>query len=621
MLVEEEPPPENEENMDIEISKSTNNQFKIESFLCQREIGSVKSVVKTFRPDFQHRPFCQKDVREHTGCINALQFSHNDRFLASGDDMHGRVWNVDELMVRKTPKPIGVMEHPHRSNIFSLEFDLENRFLYSGERWGTVIKHDIETKQSIYVANENNNRGDVYHMDQHPTDNTLIVVTRAKLVSFIDNRDRQNPISLVLPANSGKNFYTAEFHPETPALILVNSETGGPNVFDRRMQARPVYQRSMFKGLPQENTEWMGSLWSPSGNQFMSIRRGKCPLYFDFISQRCFVLKSDHNPNGYCNIKTIKSMTFIDDYTVATGSDHWGIHIWKLPRANDSYGFTQIGHDEEEMPSEIFIEKELTVLRGHRSVPNQVRFSQHNNLLVSSGVENSFKLWSDHRLPWSYDLPFERRPHGTYDLSAEEECLREMEERRVVEDALDLNGEMDGRACWRDIFGGDARTAEDRDTLEMFDPRGHGDDEEDVEESSSEDSDDMMDNEADDNHYFRRRRGPLQLFVLLQRAGEEHLARMLEEHDGVENDLLEELFNMRRRFREESSDEDDSGDDGENGDENDNENDNIESSSSNSDSSDASEVGDLMDFDGDDEEEDEGDDEAAIEEQDSDSEA
>lgn len=42
-----------------------------------------------------------------------------------------------------------------------------NRFLYSGERWGTVIKHDIETKQSIYVANENNNRGDVYHMDQH----------------------------------------------------------------------------------------------------------------------------------------------------------------------------------------------------------------------------------------------------------------------------------------------------------------------------------------------------------------------------------------------------------------------------------------------------------------------
>lgn len=64
------------------------------------------------------------------------------------------------------------------------------------------------------------------------------MVTRAKLVSFIDNRDRQNPISLVLPANSGKNFYTAEFHPETPALILVNSETGGPNVFDRRMQAR-----------------------------------------------------------------------------------------------------------------------------------------------------------------------------------------------------------------------------------------------------------------------------------------------------------------------------------------------------------------------------------------------
>lgn len=69
---------------------------------------------------------CQKDVREHSSCVNALQFSHNERLLGSGgDDGRVRVWNVDEMIMRKEPKPTGLMERMHESNIFSVEFDLE----------------------------------------------------------------------------------------------------------------------------------------------------------------------------------------------------------------------------------------------------------------------------------------------------------------------------------------------------------------------------------------------------------------------------------------------------------------------------------------------------------------
>lgn len=34
------------------------------------------------------------------------------------------------------------------------------------------------------------------------------------------------------------------------------------------------------------------------------------------------------------------------------------------------------------------------VLRGHRSIVNQVRYNKHNNLIASSGVEKMVKLWT-----------------------------------------------------------------------------------------------------------------------------------------------------------------------------------------------------------------------------------
>uniref|UniRef100_A0A8R1DJW8 WD_REPEATS_REGION domain-containing protein n=1 Tax=Caenorhabditis japonica TaxID=281687 RepID=A0A8R1DJW8_CAEJA len=390
---------------------------------------------------------------------------------------------VDEMVMRRAPKPKAVMRQAHDSNIFALEFDLEDRFIYSGERSGSVFKHDIEANQLVYTSDKHNSAEDVFHLHQNPTDNNLLAITRARLITFLDDRDRPNPTVFGGSRGIGK-FYSAEFHPETPRLLLVNSRSEGPNVFDLRAPRSPLFRRCEYKGLPttanhnSAGLDWMAGMWSPSGNQYMSLRNNSQPLYFDMISKRCFILNSER----YVNVNTVKSMTFVDDYTVATGSDNWGIHVWKVPRADADSGFLEVPHRGSEKADmvDLVVQKEITVLKGHRSIPNQVRFSPHNQLLVSSGVENCVKLWSDQRLPWSYDVPFTRKKAHEYETSRHREFTREADDRRVLEEALDREGFLEGRSTWEDVFGGNVQTAEDRTTLEQFDTLDGVDHDEDV---------------------------------------------------------------------------------------------------------------------------------------------
>lgn len=181
------------------------------------------------------------------------------------------------------------------------------------------------------------------------------------------------------------------------------------------------------------------------------------------ISHNCLTLESD----TYLNKKTVKSISFIDEFTVATGSDHCDIHMWKIPPPEKTGRFPN-----NTAPEDLDLKvPEFTVLKGHRSIPNQLRFSKKNQILVSSGVEKIIKLWSDRRLPWSYDVPFVRGK--TQNISREEESRREKTARKELEGGWDRDGLMEGRASWDDVFGGDEDTAEDRETLEQFDVRFH----------------------------------------------------------------------------------------------------------------------------------------------------
>ncbi|CAO4379068.1 unnamed protein product [Caenorhabditis nigoni] len=550
---EPENPVADERAREVKASPEKKERKRMESLILEREYSNKRnSYFKTLNADFQNDFFCQKDIREHTGCINAVQFSNTEKLLATGgDDLHARIWNVDELMLRKNPRPISISEKGHESNIFSLEFDLDSRFIYSGERGGLLFKHDINTKQHIYTARENEDHGDVYSIHHHPFDIHQLVVAQANSISFLDDRDYENPIQFVNDDAESGDFYTAEFHPESPVLVLINSEDGGPKVFDRRNPARALYESNKFTGFFRNNgiadVGFMGAKWSPSGKQYMALRKKQCPIYFDIVSQRCFTLASGSSPLVYRNAKTIKSMTFIDDYTVATGSDLWGIHVWKAPRADDDKGF--VLKEREGGGQYLTVEKEVKVLRGHRSIPNQIRFSSQNQLLVSSGVENSFKLWSHRRLPWSYDVPFARRKRGEYRHTYEVELGREREMRRTLEDDLEERNLMEGRACWEDVFGGNPQTMESRETLEMFDVFVDDDD----------DDDESSDGEAFAARVFQDIVFPRRRLQFLVRQGDDVLVRALNAQNAMNDSDSDreydddEIEEERRRMRVEAA--------------------------------------------------------------------
>ena len=64
------------------------------------------------------------------------------------------------------------------------------------------------------------------------------------------------------------------------------------------------------------------------------------------------------------------------------GSDDFNIYAWKIPI-----------HSDTNQPTKT-IKRADFVLKGHRSIVNQVRFNPIFNCVASSGVEKKIKLWS-----------------------------------------------------------------------------------------------------------------------------------------------------------------------------------------------------------------------------------
>ena len=64
-----------------------------------------------------------KDLKAHFGCVNALAFSQNGRFLASGgDDRRILLWEVAKTL-NDSKSPTKIMKATHESNVFCIDFD------------------------------------------------------------------------------------------------------------------------------------------------------------------------------------------------------------------------------------------------------------------------------------------------------------------------------------------------------------------------------------------------------------------------------------------------------------------------------------------------------------------
>lgn len=64
------------------------------------------------------------------------------------------------------------------------------------------------------------------------------------------------------------------------------------------------------------------------------------------------------------------------------GSDDFNLYMWKIPPMNLFETF------------KTWVKSAHMVLRGHRSIVNQVRYNQASCIFASSGVEKIIKIWS-----------------------------------------------------------------------------------------------------------------------------------------------------------------------------------------------------------------------------------
>ncbi|WKY11877.1 hypothetical protein Q1695_003446 [Nippostrongylus brasiliensis] len=333
----------------------------------------------------------QKDVLGHTGCVNAVEFNKTEVLLASGgDDMRVFVWNVSDLILQEAPKPAAVMERNHNSNIFCYQFSLDGAELFSGGNDGIVIRHDISTTKPLSVYEE---RHPVYSISANPIDINIVAASReGGVVSFYDRREnKEGSFSLIdedlrrraqSQPEGFRQLFRGQYNPAN-ALYFATASNRGVRLYDLRNRMRPILDlRTMV-------SEAIYVEWNSTGTALTALQSRSNPIYIDLTEHRRIELKDPE----YSNVHTIKSVTFMDDSVVMTGSDDFNIYAWRIPTSDEVEG------------EDVDVSEATFVFKGHRSIVNHVRYSPVNKICSSCGVEKIIKIWSALPIPNSYDKP------------------------------------------------------------------------------------------------------------------------------------------------------------------------------------------------------------------------
>ncbi|XP_026690017.2 DDB1- and CUL4-associated factor 5 [Ciona intestinalis] len=320
----------------------------------------------------------KRDLIAHFGCVNALEFSKkNKEYLASGgDDKRVLLWNVGETLMNPNYKPTA-METLHISNIFCLDFTADNQYLLSSGNDEQVIVHDIETRQEscAYMKEKS-----IFAISAHPELPTLfLTASEDGKVSLTDMRMSNTNCM----ADYSSALHGVMFNPTEPMLFASANSNEGAALWDIRKPKTALLRY----GFPFYKERTMSVHFNKTGS-LLSVLRRKRPVRI--YRTHSVMPVCDFKATGYLNSCTVKSNCFAgeNDEYVVSGSDDFQVYLWKIPEEIDQNKFLV-----EEEPS--------MVLKGHRSIVNQVRYNPNAQVLVSSGVEKSIKLWTSFRAPQS----------------------------------------------------------------------------------------------------------------------------------------------------------------------------------------------------------------------------
>ncbi|KAG1701319.1 DDB1- and CUL4-associated factor 5 [Nymphon striatum] len=319
----------------------------------------------------------QKDLFAHYGCVNAVEFSPNGDFLASGgDDRRLLLWKIQSAL-DSNPSPV-VMKGEHGSNIFCIAFDNSQSKIFSAGNDENIILHDLTlgTTKDIFLHTHA-----VYSISVDPmNDNVFASAGDNGSVLIWDIRvpPSEDPFCL---AKHKAAFYSVMYNPVEPRLIATANNKQGVALWDIR---KPRKCCLLKYGGPHSNQSAMSIRFNSNGTKILALRRRLPPILYDIHSSQA---THEFDSPGYYNSCTMKSCCFAgyNDEYVLSGSDDFKLYVWKVPTETCT-GIEPVNNAH-------------MILKGHRSIVNQVRFNPSNFLIASSGVEKIVKLWSVFPVP------------------------------------------------------------------------------------------------------------------------------------------------------------------------------------------------------------------------------
>ncbi|KAF5292282.1 hypothetical protein FQA39_LY03316 [Lamprigera yunnana] len=309
----------------------------------------------------------RKDLFAHYGCVNAIEFSTEGELLVSGgDDRRVLLWSIPEAIHGKG-SPV-CMESNHISNIFCLAFDSTNSKIYSGGNDDQVIVHDLKTGSFVLKLLH---KKPVYGLSVNPQ-NDYIVATAGDdgRILVFDIREANNTDPMCV-AKQKTGFHSVMFNPYNSRLLATANSEEGISLWDYRKPKEVLIHYDSTAG----DVSGISVCFNSTGSRLLALRRRLPPVLYATQSQSAIC--QFYHPQYYnsCTMKTCCFAGDNDEY-VLSGSDDFNLYMWRVPKDNSEWGMSHL------------------VLRGHRSIVNQVRYNKHNNLIASSGVEKMVKLWS-----------------------------------------------------------------------------------------------------------------------------------------------------------------------------------------------------------------------------------
>uniref|UniRef100_A0A8C9T433 Ddb1 and cul4 associated factor 5 n=1 Tax=Scleropages formosus TaxID=113540 RepID=A0A8C9T433_SCLFO len=321
----------------------------------------------------------KRDLLGHFGCVNAIEFSNNggEWLVSGGDDRRVLLWHMEKAL-HSSAKPLK-LKGEHLSNIFCLAFDSTNRRVFSGGNDEQVILHDVERGETLNVFLHDDA---VYGLSVSPVnDNVFASSSDDGRVLIWDTREPPHGEPFCL-ANYPSAFHSVMFNPAEPRLLATANSKEGVGLWDIRKPRSSLLRYGGSLSLQSA----MSVRFNSTGTQLLALRRRLPPVLYELHS-RLPIFQFDNQ--GYFNSCTMKSCCFAGDRDqyILSGSDDFNLYMWRIPKDPEAGG-----------PGRV-VNGAFMVLKGHRSIVNQVRFNPHTYMICSSGVEKVIKVWSPYQQP------------------------------------------------------------------------------------------------------------------------------------------------------------------------------------------------------------------------------